>query len=102
MTYIPLLAATNNFFRAGNHAEAVLWILVAVVFGVFAIKRRGLARRRCAIAVPVFFFFGMSDVVEVHTGAWWRPWWLFAWKATCVLGMLWLLWDYLRRRRQAT
>ena len=74
-------------------------MLVAVVFGVFSIRRCGPARRRCTIATIVFFLFGMSDVVEVQTGAWWRPWWLFAWKALCVLAMLGLLWDYLRRRQ---
>ena len=33
-----------------------------------------------------FFAFGISDFVEIHTGAWYRPWWLLAWKATCVAG----------------
>ena len=102
MVLTPMLAATSDFFRIGNYAEAALWMLVAVVFGVFAIRRGGLARRRCAIAAPVFFLFGMSDVVEVQTGAWWRPWWLFAWKAVCVLGMVLLLAGYLRGRRTST
>jgi hypothetical protein len=99
MAFMPLLASTNNFFRIGNYAEAVLWILVATAFGVCAL-RGGRARGRCAFAGVVFLLFGLSDVVEVQTGAWWRPWWLFTWKALCVLSMLWLLWDYLRRRRQ--
>jgi hypothetical protein len=99
MLFTPPVAASSDFFRTGNYAEAVLWILVAAVFGVFAIRRRGPARRRCAIAVVVFFLFGMSDVVEVQTGAWWRPWWLFIWKTLCVLAMLGLLCDYLRRRQ---
>jgi hypothetical protein len=98
MLITPPVAVTGDFFRTGNYAEAVLWMLVAAVFGVFAMRRSGLARRRCAIAVVVFFLFGMSDVVEVQTGAWWRPWWLFTWKAFCVLAMLGLLWNYLHRR----
>jgi hypothetical protein len=32
--------------------------------------------------------FGASDLVEMRTGAWWSPWWLFAWKAACVLLLL--------------
>jgi len=56
--------------------------------------------RRDAVAAAVAFVaFGGSDVVESFTGAWWRPWWLFAWKAACVLGLLVLL--ARRRRRQA-
>ena len=93
------IAATDAFFQTGNYAESVLWGLVAVVFAEYAFRTREAIRRRCLIAIPVFFFFGLSDVVEVQTGAWWRPWWLFAWKAACVAGMLWLLCDYLRRRR---
>jgi len=102
MAFMPLLAATNNFFRTGNYAEAAFWILVATVFGVLAFRGGHARRSRCAFATVAFLLFGLSDIVEVQTGAWWRPWWLFTWKATCVLGMLWLLWDYLRRRRQAT
>jgi len=29
--------------------------------------------------------FGISDLVEVQTGAWWDPWWLFTLKAFCVV-----------------
>ncbi|HTD65354.1 MAG TPA: hypothetical protein VK846_02340, partial [Candidatus Limnocylindria bacterium] len=31
--------------------------------------------------------FGGSDLVEARTGAWWKPWWLFVWKALCVIGL---------------
>jgi hypothetical protein len=34
--------------------------------------------------------------VEARTGAWWEPWWLFVWKALCVVG---LLYGCLRYRR---
>ena len=35
-----------------------------------------------------FAVFGLSDVIEAETGAWWHPWWLFVMKALCVLGFL--------------
>ncbi|MBE7458640.1 MAG: hypothetical protein KJ057_17160 [Phycisphaerae bacterium] len=38
-----------------------------------------------------FLAFGASDVVEADTGAWWRPWWLLAWKAACLAVLLTLL-----------
>lgn len=28
--------------------------------------------------------FGLSDVVEVRTGAWYQPWWLLVWKGVCL------------------
>jgi hypothetical protein len=43
-------------------------------------------------------FFGGSDIVEVQSGAWWSPWWLFVWKASCVLSMAILFMVYLRDR----
>lgn len=29
--------------------------------------------------------FGVSDIIELQTGAWWRPWWLLLLKAACLL-----------------
>ncbi len=33
----------------------------------------------------ILIIFGISDFVEMTTGAWWQPWWLFIWKALCVV-----------------
>ncbi len=94
----PLIA--DGFFQTANYVEAAVWMLVGALFGAFAIIRHGLIRRRCALACAVFLLFGLSDVVEVRTGAWWRPWWLFCWKALCVLAMIGLLLEHLHRRRK--
>lgn len=105
-----LSSSTDPFFRTGNALEAGLWIAIGVGFAVYGrlgIRRddaasggRGAAgsRRRCGFAFLVFVAFGLSDVVEMGTGAWWRPWWLFAWKAACVLALLVLLIDHGRRK----
>ena len=37
------------------------------------------------IAAVAFFGFGISDLIEAQTGAWWEPIWLFFFKAACVL-----------------
>lgn len=95
--------STDPLFRLGNAVEAGLWIAIGVFFAVFAITRIGRDRaalcRRCWFAFATFVAFGLSDVVELHTGAWWRPWWLFAWKAVCILALVVLLLDYALRRR---
>ncbi|NET74529.1 MAG: hypothetical protein F6K62_27615 [Sphaerospermopsis sp. SIO1G2] len=39
-----------------------------------------------------FVGFGISDFLEIQTGAWWRPWWLFTLKAICLVSIVWLLW----------
>jgi len=90
-------------FEYANYAEAILWVLIGLTFVAYAVRRAGAVRRRCVVAALTFLLFGVSDVIEVQTGAWWRPWWLLVWKGSCVAALLVLLSDYLiRRRRQST
>jgi len=85
-------------FETINYLEALLWGAIAIVFAIAAIKRWGL-RGRCLLLALTFLAFAGSDVVEVQTGAWWRPWWLLTWKAGCVLIMAHEFIRYHRRRK---
>lgn len=70
-----------------NSIEAVLWISI----GVAVLRRtRGDQRhRRLGFTAAIWFFlFGISDIFEVSTGAWWRPWPLLVFKATCVVALV--------------
>jgi hypothetical protein len=87
-------------FQVANLLEAGLWTLIAIALAGFAIGQPGRRRRLCLIAAVTFLLFGVSDVVETQTGAWYRPWWLFCWKAICVAAMVILLVDYRRSRRE--
>ena len=90
-----------DIFVAGNYVEAGVWIVIGLICGVLAGLKTGVVRQRLLCSIPVFIAFGVSDIVEVQTGAWWRPWWLFVWKGSCVLGMVVLLVDYFQRRGRA-
>jgi hypothetical protein len=69
-------------FVYGNYAEAAVW----AAMGVIALLR---LRTRAGVGLALLLIaFGVSDLVETTTGAWYRPWWLLAWKAACVIGML--------------
>lgn len=78
-----------------NYLESGLWCLIGVgllirlvVDGIFSRYSKVLC-----VAAVTFFVFGVSDVIEAHTGAWWRPWWLLFIKSGCVLSFLGcLLW----------
>ena len=44
----------------------------------------GRPRRLALVAGVALVLFGLSDLVEIRTGSWLRPWWLFVWKAVCL------------------
>ncbi|MEG3960255.1 hypothetical protein [Microcoleus sp. herbarium2] len=88
----------EQIYVNGNYLEAFLWFCFAIGFAVNAGKTSGKTRINRLITTLIFLLFGGSDIVEVQTGAWWSPWWLFVWKASCVLSMAILFWVYLRDR----
>lgn len=81
-----------------NYAEACVW----VGMGVFVVYQsiRSPRRKLGFILAVTLFAFGGSDVVEAHTGAWYDPWWLFVWKALCVLVFLICGIAHAKRRRR--
>ncbi len=90
-------AALANLFVSANHIEAGLWILIGLAF-LLAAARTGPRRTTCLAAAVAFSLFGLSDLIEARTGAWWRPWWLLLWKAGCIAALLWLGWSHWRQR----
>jgi hypothetical protein len=90
-------------FTFANRAEAGLWFVIGAACAVAGLRRAaGAVRRDTWVAAIVFILFGASDLVETRIGAWWRPWWLFAWKALCVAAFAWLYWRHRGRHRQAS
>jgi hypothetical protein len=88
----------EQIYVNGNYIEAFLWFCFAIGFAVNAGKTSGITIINRLITTIIFLFFGGSDIVEVQTGAWWSPWWLFVWKASGVLSMAILFMVYLRDR----
>jgi hypothetical protein len=88
----------EQIYVNGNYIEALIWFLFSMGFAVNAGKTSGRTRINRLITTLIFLLFGGSDIVEVQTGAWWSPWWLFVWKASCILSMVILFWVYLRDR----
>ena len=84
-------------FVYSNYVEAGLWILMGAT-ALFKTRRRATG---WVLGISLVLF-GVSDIVESRTGAWYRPWWLFAWKAACVLATLIGGVTLLRERRHAS
>jgi hypothetical protein len=79
----------------GNQIEAVLWFGFALGFTWKGCKSRQPDRRRLSwVLVVAFALFGVSDLIEATTGAWWRPWWLFLLKAGCVAVFVYGFWAF--------
>ena len=74
--------------RDGNLIEAVVWFLLSIALLIHAFRSAKQFRFVLLVLVITLAAFGGSDLVEARTGAWWRPWWLFAWKAACVITLL--------------
>ncbi len=81
-----------------NCVEIGLWGTIGVCFLARVVVKPG-ARNMAFIAGITFMAFAASDWIELHTGAWWQPWWLFVLKAGCVASMMALLGVYLHARK---
>jgi len=87
---------TRHLFTVFNTIEGLFWLTLAAVFLLVARRRR--QNTRLAIAAGLLFAtFGLSDFVEIHTGGWYKPWWLLAWKASNVIGLATVYVAYRRR-----
>ena len=80
----------------GNAIEALVWWVLGVCM-LMAALARPIERNQCLLTAIALVLFGCSDIVEISTGAWWRPWWLLTWKGACVL-ILCRQWNAHRRR----
>lgn len=92
-------AADKPVHYSFNFYESILWFTIGLTMAVAAFRHRQQWKQLLA-AAGLFVMFGFSDIVEMETGAWWRPWWLFVWKAVVVAGLVSILLWY--RRRQNT
>jgi hypothetical protein len=80
----------------GNIIEGCFWFLVSLVFFVPALRPKEGHRWFCLSGGALFVIFGLSDMYESTTGAWWKPWWLILWNVGCVGGMVLLFFWYKR------
>ena len=71
-----------------NALEAVWWLALSVVVATCGRGVRGFTLRR-QLALTVFLAaFGISDIIEFFTGAWWSPPALLVLNAVCLAGLV--------------
>jgi hypothetical protein len=87
--------------RDGNLIEAGVWFLLAAVLFCHTMRSEARLRSTLFVLASTLTIFGVSDLVEAGTGAWWKPWWLFAWKAACVAVLFFGILRYRRLTKKA-
>lgn len=84
-----------------NAFEVVIWGSMAAIVA-WRFRRAGPSVLRLSrIAAICLALFAVSDVIEFHTGAWWRPPGLLLLKGACLAGLVWCGWQA-RRIRDAS
>jgi hypothetical protein len=71
-----------------NGCEAVFWLALAVIIAVRFRKSTGGLRRLSWMTTVLLVAFAVSDVIEMKTGAWWRPVGLLILKGVCLMGLV--------------
>jgi len=70
-----------------NYIEASLWIFISSVIAFYAFRNSSKSSyfKIAVVASITFFVFGISDLIEVQTGAWWNPNSLLVLKGICIV-----------------
>lgn len=84
-----------------NYVEAAVWISISAVLLVASYRqgRRSPYFTTSVVACIAFAAFGVSDIIEVQTGAWWRPFGLLVLKASCVILLIGCYYHYTKLKR---
>ncbi len=72
-----------------NGCEAMLWLVFAAIVVVRFRHSDDSVRRTARLTGLFIVLFAASDVIEIQTGAWWRPPGLLLLKGVCLIGLIW-------------
>jgi hypothetical protein len=77
-----------NYLAAWNAVESGLWFVLAILVTFLGARVEGMTwAPRIGLSVGLVAF-GVSDLIEMRTGAWWNPPGLMAFKAACLATIL--------------
>lgn len=71
-----------------NGFEAVLWASLAV-WNLMRTTQQ--PRQQVWLISGTLVLFAISELIELKTGAWWKPWWLAILKGVCIAVLISIL-----------
>lgn len=85
-----------------NYIEAGFWFFISAVLAFYAFRETSKSSnfKNIVIASIAFFVFGVSDIIEVQTGAWWSPYSLLVLKGICIVILFSCFISYFKIRRE--
>jgi hypothetical protein len=89
-----------NIASIFNYFEAALWFGIALTLFLRRNADQVELKKLAVILSFGFFAFGISDIVEASTGAWWRPFWLLILKGVCILVFIYCWIRYLKMKAE--
>lgn len=83
-----------------NVIESGIWFALATWFLFLAVRRTTSLKRSFLVFSLTLFVFGISDIIETQTGAWYKPIGLFLLKAVCVMLIAGCVYVFFRNRAE--
>jgi len=83
-----------------NVIEAIIWFALATWLLCLGLKTRSHLKRTFLVFSVTLYVFGISDIIETQTGAWYRPLGLFLLKVVCVFFISGCLFVLFRNRAE--
>ena len=85
-------------FKTFNFVEGFYWLFLGVFFVTLSKTMSHRYKRWTLFTFLILVLFGLSDFIEMNTGAYWIPGWLLVWNMGCILGFIFSLIWYVKLR----
>jgi len=87
-----------------NQLESLLWFSIAFILIEQAFFNKKVLQYKMLMfqSAITFILFGISDLIEAKTGAWWMPWSLLVFKGACLITFVYLFMCYLKIKKSKT
>jgi len=87
-----------------NQLESLLWFSIALILIGQAFFNKLVSPYKILMlqSAIAFVLFGISDLIEAKTGAWWKPWPLLVFKGCCLISFAYFFTCYLKIKKSKT